>query len=57
MLRIYAECGSQKEAAHRLGISYDYLRRCLAKLYRELGVGSHLEAMRALGWVKPRDHE
>jgi hypothetical protein len=54
LLRAYLEEGSQKQAAHRMGVSYDYFRRVLAELYHELGVSSHLEALHALGWVTAR---
>jgi DNA-directed RNA polymerase specialized sigma24 family protein len=50
-LRVYVETGSQKEAAAAMGVSHDTIRNLLSELYASLGVDSHLDALRMLGWV------
>ena len=49
--RAYVQTGSQKEAAHVLGIAVPTLKNNLCALYARLGVTGAMEAAAALGWV------
>lgn len=58
-LAAYAQTGSRKIAAHRLGISEGALRTRLERAYRHLGLapdatdrGQAFEALRRLGWLR-----
>ena len=49
--RAYVQAGSQKEAAHVLGIALPTLKCHMTALYAALGVNGAMEAATALGWV------
>ena len=49
--RAYVQAGSQKEAAHVLGIALPTLKCHVSALYAALGVNGAMEAATALGWV------
>ena len=51
VLAAYLETGSQKQAAHRLGISERTVKAHMGNLYLRLGVGGVLEAISGLGWA------
>lgn len=55
LLALYLRSGSEKVAAHAAGISRGGLKEQLRILYRRLGVSSHSEAARALGWLRVPD--
>ena len=54
-LQVLAAClrhGSEKAAAHELGVTLDAVKKSNYRLYQRLGVGCNTEAAEALGWLR-----
>ena len=51
VLAAYLRTGSQKAAAHELGISQRTVKAHMGNLYLRLGVGGILETLTDLGWA------
>ena len=51
-LRAYAEVGDQRQAAQRVGVTYETYKNYMTRAYRRLGVSSAVSAFRVLGWLE-----
>jgi two-component system response regulator DesR len=52
-LRLAAEGLGDREIAHRLGVMPGTVHNHIYAACRRLGVGSRVDAWRALGWLRP----
>lgn len=51
-LEAYAQTTDQREAARRLGISYQTFKNHLRRAYAKLGAHNSIAAFRKLGWLR-----
>jgi DNA-binding NarL/FixJ family response regulator len=51
-LAAYATTGSQREAAHLMGVRHQTIKNHLREAYDKLGASGAINAFRAIGWLQ-----